>query len=208
MDDLECFRILASASDPTRNQAGMILYNRYAARFLGKLKHWRLSDATCEDIVQEVFRKLLSAKNLLDIRNPAAYMWMMLTREACNEFRRSKREPPIDWRLPAAGEDPDDDSFRIEDIIDQMQKVDTRAPSPIELQECLDRAFASLEKRSPAKVLALQLAAWDGLGGEEIATVLGKKPGAARQYLSDARSLLEEILEQLCPGLLPATLGR
>jgi DNA-directed RNA polymerase specialized sigma24 family protein len=98
--------------------------------------------------------------------------------------------------------------LRIESIIDQMQKVDLQAPSPLELQECLDRAFETLQSRSPTKVLALQLVAWDGLAGDELAQVLEKKPGAARQYLSDARRLLEEILEKLCPGLLPAVIGR
>lgn len=53
----------------------------------------------------------------------------------------------------------------------------------------------ALSRLSEADQEVLRLDAWDGLSGEQIATVLGLSPAAARQRLSRARGRLREQLE-------------
>jgi RNA polymerase sigma factor (sigma-70 family) len=196
MDDAACFTALRVGTEAQRDLAFTTLYARYAPRFLGRLRKWRLDKAACEDCVANIFAKLWQQNHIQPISNPRAYLWKMLHSEAVTEWRRRR---PVSV-ASALGED-----WSFENLLDSQQMQDNAA-TPVEYEECVDRAWEAFAKRAPGKAHALQLLGFDGLSIEEIAEAFGKKAGAMREYLSQARKLFHGILSELCPGLIgPAT---
>lgn len=195
MDDAECFIALRDGTHSERSRALTALVERYSARFLGKLQKWQLDEATREDCVATVFDRLWRSKKIDPKVNPQAYLWQMLRNVAVDQLR-SKR-PWVNMPSPHDS----DESKTFDDWIDSLRKEDSGRVSQIENQECIDKAWEKFEARSPEKAYALQLSVVDELPTAEIAEVMQKKPGAAREFLSQAYKLFREILDELCPGL-------
>lgn len=194
MDDSECLRQIAHGHRRSRELAAQLLFERYARPFFGRLRSWGVSELDCEDLIQELFLRLLQSKDLAAVRSPAAYMWRMIHNVFADHCRRKGR--PI-----ATLES--QDSYEI-DTLTLLERI-ARAPNlegSIELEECIDRAWSALEDLAPAKAHIIKLVVCNDFNGRELAESVGRTYGATREFLHQARRTFQEILERLCPGLI------
>lgn len=93
-------------------------------------------------------------------------------------------------------------------VIDQLRKRDAEVPleetsldgetfangqladdvvATAELQALFDRCWAEFQRTSPAHAAVLSWIVDDGLNNEQVAELLGRTPGATREYLSQCR---------------------
>jgi RNA polymerase sigma factor (sigma-70 family) len=137
------------------------------------------------DIMQTAFLKLVErTETLEDIQNPLAFLYRVVS-NCANDYLRSKQRRGSTTDIEEADED--------------------EAPTSDGFDDCLERAFAELEKAAPDRGLAVRLAA-EGFSGPDIAEALGRTYGAARELLSQARKQFETILFSLCSDYVPANL--
>ena len=73
------------------------------------------------------------------------------------------------------------------------------ADSTLDIDKCLGAAWRMLVERAPDRAQALEWVAVDGLSGREISELLGRSYGATREYLSQCRHVLRELVRQACP---------
>jgi RNA polymerase sigma factor (sigma-70 family) len=138
--------------------------------------------AEAQDLVQEVFLRVLRAPDLGEIQMVRGWLFLVARRVAIDAFRR--RGPLVSYdadeaasQAPPAGAQ-DASAWRDADI-------DVR------------RALETLRERNPDWYLALLCAA-AGLSGKELAVVLQRdREGTANQLLSEARGALREIYAKL-----------
>ena len=130
-----------------------------------------------EDVVQDVLVKVIGALPRFDPHGPAklsTWILTIATRTCIDLLRRSWREEPLEFELPAR-----------EDL--------ERAAQQRALSQRVTRAMASLP---PGQRAVLVLRAYHDLDMAEIAAVLGIEPGTVKSRLSRARAKLRDVTEQ------------
>jgi DNA-directed RNA polymerase specialized sigma24 family protein len=137
--------------------------------------------AEAQDLVQEVFLRVLRTPGLAEIQIARGWLFLVARRVAIDGFRRrgpvsydageaASQEPPAGTQDAGAWRDAD---------------IDVR------------RALEILRDRNPDWYLALQCAA-AGLSGKELAVALQRgREGTANQLLCEARGALREIYAKL-----------
>jgi RNA polymerase sigma factor (sigma-70 family) len=139
---------------------------------------------TARDLVQETFikvwRRCATFKGDSDL---LPWIRSILRREILDRFRASNREVPIeiDGRMTAevgrhitalSGEKvamPEDDLRRKQ------------------LAECFERCWVGFEEAAPAHAAVMSWIVVDGLSNDEISELLGRTPGATREFVSQCR---------------------
>jgi RNA polymerase sigma factor (sigma-70 family) len=164
------------------NKAIDQLYRANARQFLTYLRARGLSIQEAEDVVSQLFERLLKQRGKLsDVVHPRGYMWKMLKNCYMDYYRSVTRQPDIvgDDSLLAAM------SCNVDhDLADYL--------------ECVSRVIERFRRQAELKAEAIDLAAFGGLDGKEIALALGKTYGAAREFLSQARKELASMTTDLC----------
>jgi RNA polymerase sigma factor (sigma-70 family) len=138
-----------------------------AYRMLGSLSE-------ADDAVQEAWLRL-NRSDAAAIENLGAWLTTVVARISLNMLRSrdTRREEPLELRLP-------------EPIIDRADGTDPEHEAL--LADSVGLAlFVVLETLSPAERLAFVLHDIFGVPFDEIAAVVGRSPGAARQLASRAR---------------------
>ena len=164
------------------SRAISMLYDELAKKFLGHLYKRGIGDSDAEDIIQSVFLKIAEKPQLIanaDEIHP--YIWRMFF-NACNEFYRDKQSSR-------------EDAIESEQL---EQMMGSYADSDILLENCMGEAMSALRRRSYDEALAIELSTINGWALKDVAVFLDKTYGAAREYISQARRKLQELVIKYC----------
>lgn len=178
------------AGGRARSDALAGLYRRHARRMVGYFRRQRLSRAQAEDLAQDVFvRMVRHCEGFRGDAKASVWMWSIARNALLDHVRRARNRPD--------GEplDPDDDSSPAAAVAapDDTQDVD----------RCVRSAYADFALAYPDRAETLALVAFEGWSLVDLARVLGRTHGAAREYVSQCRAKLRPYLER-CRELLAA----
>jgi RNA polymerase sigma-70 factor (ECF subfamily) len=198
--DHELFARLAQGGRAAELAIGAV-YDEYAPRFRAFLRMRNLPTEQVEDLVQDVFLRVIeSRERVAEVESPRAYLWCTLRNALIDQARRAGRykrrfaEPP---RLVT--EEGEEASF--EGWIEGLLATDGHELERVDHYECVGRALERYRRQEPERATAIELVAIEGFEGRELATVLGRSHGAAREFLSQARKALRALVQALCGGL-------
>lgn len=174
-------------SGRAREQAVNALYDGYGPAFQRYFERHGVDAAQAEDLVQEVFVNIVrGADHYRGEAPPSAWLWS-IARNALISHRRGSR---VRWvGLPEETEE-DGDGWQIPDPADP---VDAQLCEEA-LIDCIRREFARFAAKHADRAHALGLIAFHGWKPAEVAEYLGRTGGAAREYLSQCRKLLQPFL--------------
>jgi RNA polymerase sigma-70 factor (ECF subfamily) len=164
-----------------RAEAISQLYRQCAHRFLAYFQKHRVPGNDAEDLVQEVFVKVV--RRCEEFRGEArieAWMWRIARNCLIDYFRRARPEDPVD-----------------EDELIRLVGSD-KNPGPLKsdgLEDCVRVAFAEFAQAHPDRAEVLRLIAFEGWDIAEVAAMLNRTSGATREYLSQCRKRLQVFLE-------------
>lgn len=149
------------------------LYRYYAGRFLAYYRRRGVSEFDREELCQDAFIKIVrSCRRAEDIHAPRAWLWSVARSVMLDHFRRLHGEAMPLWNEDSA--------------------VDWE--SAADLQDCVDKQFARFAARAPEAAQAITWAVVEGFSAVEIADLLERSPGATREYLSQVRKKLRQVL--------------
>jgi len=163
-----------------------LLFERYrnpVFSFLFRMLNRRQQES--EDLLQEVFLKLLKAKDFYEPREAFSTWLFTIARNHClnyiksRQFAQASRSVPLE-AAPAACEAPVDPSTG--SLPSVAREVEDR-----EFQECLEQAVACL---TPEYREVFLLHAVQGHSHEEIARMLRMNPATVRTHYHRARLML------------------
>ena len=176
------------------------LYADYGPRFRAFARMRGVSIESTEDLVQQVFMRLMESRlDLAAVESPRAYLWSTMRNALTDHFRRHAREQAIFSEVPGVktgDEDPEFDTW-----LERVLVTDGREHETADHLECVARALERFRRADPDRAAAIDLIAIEGFDGREFATAIGKTYGAAREFLSQARKALRALVESMCGGL-------
>jgi RNA polymerase sigma-70 factor, ECF subfamily len=182
MEDSELF-LQAAQNDKKRNLYLGVIFDRYAAGFLQFLQSNGHSLEESEDIVQEVFERLLKKSTTLgEVRQPRAYLWKMVRNIHIDHYRKQGKAKVISVEA------------------DELDKN----PAPGRSQEfslyydCFSSALIRFKSLEPERAHAIELIVLGTLNGHELAEALDRSYGAAREYVSKCRQKLRDFVRSVC----------
>ena len=197
-DERELLRQLEMAPR-VRSRAAAKLYDLNARRYLAFLRRRGHSLADAEEIVQDVFRKILTTSVAWsEVQNASAYLWRMV-RSAEADFLRKRGD------VESVSIDENNGDQNALDGI--LAATSGQALSPQErhdLTDCIARTFSALREDHAERADALTLVAVEGWSHKELAEYLDRSYGATRQFFSQCCKKFREYFEQICPEYVPA----
>jgi RNA polymerase sigma-70 factor (ECF subfamily) len=135
------------------------------------------------DLVQETFIKVW--QHCAQFRGTSELLpWVkaILRRATIDSLRRNRPAETLD----ETGGDPE-----LERRIAELSKDDVPTPESEsmrrELADCFQRCWKRFEDSHPAHAAVMSWVAHDGLSNEEVAELLGRTPGATREFISQCR---------------------
>lgn len=177
-----------------REAAVSELYSRYSPAFQRYCERHGVDVAQAEDLVQEVFIKIVrSANQFRDDATPSAWLWS-ITRNTLISHQRGHR---LEFADPPVGDDEDGEEWAIPD---PACPVDAQMEEEAMI-DCVRREFARFAAQYADRAHALALVAFHGWQPAEVARYLDRTAGATREYLSQCRKLLQPFLNR-CRHLL------
>ncbi len=139
---------------------------------------------TARDLVQETFIKVW--QRCATFRGESELVpWIrsILRHTTLDRLRKPEREVPMEH-----------DGELSHEVERTIAELSAREPSPADdrirtrqLAECFDRCWKSFESAAPAHAAVLAWIVEDGLSNEEISRLLGRTPGATREFVSQCR---------------------
>jgi RNA polymerase sigma factor (sigma-70 family) len=160
------------------------LYKRYGPRIQRYMQRGVPRDET-EALMHEVFVRVLRNGHTFreDTQRFEAWLWtiarnLLLDTLKARRVKGGETDPEID---------PDDVQGDGNDPVQAVQGD--------ELQDCFELGYDQFRAKYPSRAAALSWLVCDQLGIQDIATILGRTPGATRQYLSECRSRLKPFIE-------------
>jgi len=179
--DEECVARL-QAGGSARADAVATLYRRHAGRLLGYFMRQRVSREQAEDLVQDVFVNMV--RHCDGFRGDAkvtTWMWSIARNALIDHVRRVRNAPETD---PLGDED--------------GERPEPPAPDPAskDLDDCVRKAYAEFAAAHPERAETLALVAFEGWSLLDLARVLGRTHGAAREYVSQCRQKLRPFLDR------------
>jgi RNA polymerase sigma-70 factor (ECF subfamily) len=161
------------------------LYQRYA----GRIKRYMTRGVTrdeAEVLMHEVFLRVLDQGHTFreDAQRFEAWLWTVARHRLIDAVIAKRRKDGRNVELEIDSEELTDDS------IDPEEKART-----FEMQDCFERGYAQFKLKFPTRAVALSWLVTDQLGIQDIAEILGRTPGATRQYLSECRQKLRPYVE-------------
>ena len=198
---LDVFARLASGGRAAEQAAGEI-YAEYAPRFRAFLRMRGISAQQAEDLVHDVFVRLIeAAPRLKDVNAPNAYLWGSLNHALTDRYRQAGRdrkrfaEPPA-GTTTEGDEDPDFESWLERVLVSDGGEIERT-----DHFECVGRALERYRREEPEKAAAIDLVSIEGFEGRELAETLGRSYGAAREFLRQARKGFRALVQAMCGSL-------
>lgn len=185
-DEADCLRRIASGG-ALRRQGIADLYAHYAVRFRGYFRRRGASPADADELCQDSFVRLVRALDRgARVEQPRAWIWSVAQSQWL-DWRRKTTPAAVaagDWDGAEPGEDP--------------------TARGVHLDDCVRRQFAAYSATDPAGAQALLWASVEQFTAPEIGELLGRSPGATRQFLSEARKRVRDYLS-VCREWLDAS---
>lgn len=199
MNDDECVRVIASGG-AAQEAAVALLFERYYRKFLSYLTIRRVAAQDAEDIVQDVFVNVVNSLrgSNTEVKSARAYLYRSLHNRFVDHLR--SRRPEI-REAELAGNNDNEDAAIIERIADKLGFED----EDLGFLECFQRALRRFFDADRDSGTAIQMSV-EGFSGEELAEVLGRTHGAAREFLRQCRKKFQALLKDVCPDYLPERL--
>ena len=196
MNDEECVREIIECSSGSEKAVGL-LFERYYKKFVSHLMFRRVARQDAEDIVQDVFVKIVSSLrgSEADIKSARAYLYRALH----NRFVDYLRARPPEVRASELSDDVEQDGAAIIEKVASKLNVHT---DELGFLHCFQQALSSFFRKDQDAGTAIQMAV-EGFTGEEMAEVLGRTHGAAREFLRQCRKKFQIVLQDLCVDYLP-----
>ncbi|GAB3375955.1 RNA polymerase sigma factor [Spongiibacter taiwanensis] len=178
-------------------QALRLLYAYYAPRFIGYFRRRGASDADADDLCQEAFVKIMRSvgpalASPRGITAPRAWLWLVARSVHLDHLGKQQRTAHDDLALDGAAAGQAWSDFQTADEVSTDQEG---------LGDCVRRQFARFADASPEAAQAISWAVVEGFTAPEIASLLGRSPGATREFLSQVRKKLRDVLS-LCRDYL------
>ena len=137
------------------------------------------------DVVQETFIKVWQRCALFKGESELLpWVRVILRNGILDRLRRPTREIPT----------LEDDGAMSSELAERLAELATeRVPTPDdelrrrELAECFERCWVRFEQAAPAHAAVLTWIVEDGLDNQAIADLLGRTPGATREFISQCR---------------------
>ncbi|HMK85310.1 MAG TPA: RNA polymerase sigma factor [Steroidobacteraceae bacterium] len=194
----DLFARLAQGGQAAERAAGE-LYDEYGPRFRAFLRMRAVSAQQAEDLVHDVFVRVIEAgPRLAQVDSPRAYLWCTLRNALTDQMRQMRRDRRLFTDPPAAGKDDGEEDASFEAWLEKTAGSDAWVAERIDHLECVGRALERFRRQEPERAAAIDLVAIEGFEGRELAEALGKSYGAAREYLSQARKALKSLVQALC----------
>ena len=161
------------------------------------------SPDVARDLVQETFIKVW--QRCATFRGESELLpWIrtILRHRVLDFLRRQSRESSVQTDDETHG----DAEHVLGKIADEKRLSPEDTAQRRQLAECFERCWDRFERASPVHAAVLVWVVEDGLGTEDIARLLGRTPGATREFISQCRKRARVHLEEWY-GLLAATHG-
>lgn len=169
-----------------RRQAVAALYRRFAPRFRRYFRAQRLGEAEAEDLVQDVFVKVVRACG--EFRGEAradTWLWAIARNSLISRLRGRLPDMPL--------EDLDLDQLCATNPALQAAAPDAAPPGGVD--DCVQRGIGYFGADFPDRARAIGFLVIEEWSVEDIARALGRTPGATREYLSQCRKKLRPYIE-------------
>jgi RNA polymerase sigma-70 factor (ECF subfamily) len=147
------------------------------------LRAVRDADAA-RDLVQETFIKVW--QRCATFRGESELLpWIrsIMRRTILDKLRQPQREVPLEHETGLMG----DAVERVAELSAEQVPAGEDAVKQRQLAECFERCWEKFMQASPQHALVISWIAEDGMTHEEIAALLGRTPGATREFISQCR---------------------
>lgn len=155
----------------------------FGVLYRDSLRAVRDTDAA-RDLVQETFIKVW--QRCASFRGESDLLpWVrsIMRRTILDKLRQPNKEVPLEQE---SGMTPDAEQRIAELSLAQVSAAEG-AVRQRELTECFERCWEKFVRASPEHALVISWIAEDGMTHEEIAALLGRTPGAVREFISQCR---------------------
>jgi RNA polymerase sigma factor (sigma-70 family) len=143
----------------------------------------RDADTAC-DLVQETFIKVW--QRCASFRGESELLpWIrsIMRRTILDRLRRPQREVPLECEIGLVG----DAMERAAELCAEQMPAGEDAVKQRQLAESFERCWEKFMQASPQHALVISWIVEDGMTHEEIAALLGRTPGATREFISQCR---------------------
>jgi RNA polymerase sigma-70 factor (ECF subfamily) len=159
------------------------LFGRYYSKFFHYFRRTGCCDESAEDLVQEVFVKIIRKIDSFRGDCPVgAWLWTVARRTGYDK--------------PCSGREIATDDNELELIIGASEDCDSG-----ELTDCVRKGFDHFATENNERAQVLTLVAFNGWGVVEVAQFIERTPGATREYISQCRKKLQPYIKH-CLELL------
>ena len=139
---------------------------------------------TARDLVQETFIKVWQrCATFHGDSELLPWIEAVLRHTVLDALRRQRREEPFDDGDAVNGEL----AARIAELSQQEIATPPDELRRAQLARCFQECWARFENAAPSHAAVISWIAADGLSHEEIAALLGRSPGATREFISQCR---------------------
>lgn len=168
------------------------LVRRVGPRIKAFIRGHRLADDRVDDLFQETFIKVYRAAAQFK-GDSRVSVWICSIARNCvlGHLRGTGAREALNIALE---DDPDDEQSGASGAERAELMERSQAPGSSDLDDCVDRGFATFGARYPDRAQALQLSAVEEWTIEEMAAYLGRTLQATRQYLFECRKKLQPFL--------------
>lgn len=180
--DIECWRAVV-AGGKAREWGCTQLYLRYSELLARKFSRLQLSGMAVEDLVHDVFVKII--KNCDAYREDRPFREWLLTIAQTTLVDHLRKT----GQLQSANDD------------DAQSESGMGASPPSEepsgnaaLQNCVQASLVAFSEQYPDHAKVIKLAVFEGYCNKELARIIGKEVGNAREYLSQCRKKFKPFL--------------
>lgn len=170
-------------------RAYLCLMRTEGVKFRGRFLRNGFGWADVEEMIQDVFLKM--ARSLDQLRGASSFRaWLWKIADSVEKDASRRNNPRRADRISLDDEGNPESAA----LMDRLATTETGPRESLEraqFLQCLDEAFGRFERDHP-DYAAYVTAASNGETGAELASKFGKKPGAMREMLSQAREILRQ----------------
>lgn len=167
------------------------LYRHYRKPVLVYLCRNGLDEGSAEDVLQAVFLKLVRRSGRWRGEGSAsAWFWAIVRNSAMDHHRARKGEVGMGDEAWAQ-------------LIESQPAPEAGTDASAELQRCVQKALQGFANAHPERAEAIRLMHLEDWSIAEIAQVLGRTPGATKEFLSQCRKAFKSFIEPCLVWLKP-----
>ena len=170
-----------------RDWACTRLFVRYEESLKKKLKTRQIADHEITDLIHEIFIKVINkCENFRDSEKRFVDWFFAIAQNAATDHLRRK----------AAAQKREQG---LRSYIEEMEEIIPHHLSmtahTIAMQKCVHSSLQEFEKEFPKHARVIKLSIFEELGHKELARILDKEPGNAREYLSQCRKKFRPFVD-------------